>query len=187
MRKDVFGLSDLHGTTIVAVRKNGMVAMAGDGQITLGNSIVMKKGARKVRRIYHGQVIVGFAGAVADAMTLSDKFEVKLEEFGGNLTRAAVELAKEWRMDKMLRQLEAMMIVASGAQILVLSGTGEVIEPDDDVTAIGSGGAYALAAARALVAHSDLDAAGIAKEALLIASDICIFTNHNVIVETTAE
>ncbi len=180
-------MQELRGTTIVAVKKDGIVAMAGDGQVTLGNSIVMKKGATKVRRIYHGQVVIGFAGAVADAFALSEKFEAKLEECGGNLTRAAVALAKEWRTDKILRQLEAMMIVASGPQMLVLSGTGEVIEPDDNVTAIGSGGAYALAAARALIAHTDMDAAGIAEEALLIASDICIFTNGNIVVETTAE
>ena len=180
-------MSDLRGTTIVAVKKNGVIAMAGDGQVTMGNSMVMKKGARKVRRIYHGKVVIGFAGAVADAFTLSEKFEAKLEDCGGNLTRAAVELAKEWRTDKVLRQLEAMMLVASGAQLLVLSGTGEVIEPDDNVAAIGSGGPYALAAARALSAHSDLNAQEIAQEALNIAADICIFTNHNIVVETTEE
>ncbi len=180
-------MSDLRGTTIVAVKKDGVIAMAGDGQVTMGNSMVMKKGARKVRRIYHGKVVIGFAGAVADAFTLSEKFEAKLEDCGGNLTRAAVELTKEWRTDKVLRQLEAMMLVASGSQLLVLSGTGEVIEPDDNVAAIGSGGPYALAAARALSAHSSLDAQGIAKEALNIAADICIFTNHNIVVETTEE
>ncbi|MDD2568921.1 MAG: ATP-dependent protease subunit HslV, partial [Clostridia bacterium] len=164
---------ELRGTTIVAVKKDGKVAVAGDGQVTLSNSIIMKKGARKVRRLYKDQVVVGFAGSVADAFSLFDKFEIKLEEFRGNLTRSAVALAKEWRTDKMLRQLEAMMIVASGDEVLILSGSGEVIEPDDNIAAIGSGGAYALAAARALVAHTDLSAAEIAKEALTIAADIC--------------
>mgnify|MGYP000958287128 FL=1 len=176
---------ELRGTTIVAVKKDGKVAVAGDGQVTLSNSIIMKKGARKVRRLYKDQVVVGFAGSVADAFSLFDKFEIKLEEFRGNLTRSAVALAKEWRTDKMLRQLEAMMIVASGDEVLILSGSGEVIEPDDNIAAIGSGGAYALAAARALVAHTDLSAAEIAKEALTIAADICVYTNTNIIVEET--
>ena len=176
---------ELRGTTIVAVKKDGKVAVAGDGQVTLSNSIIMKKGARKVRRLYKDQVVVGFAGSVADDFSLFDKFEIKLEEFRGNLTRSAVALAKEWRTDKMLRQLEAMMIVASGDEVLILSGSGEVIEPDDNIAAIGSGGAYALAAARALVAHTDLSAAEIAKEALTIAADICVYTNTNIIVEET--
>ncbi|MDD4571682.1 MAG: ATP-dependent protease subunit HslV [Clostridia bacterium] len=176
---------ELRGTTIVAVKKDGKVAVAGDGQVTLSNSIIMKKGARKVRRLYKDQVVVGFAASVADAFSLFDKFEIKLEEFRGNLTRSAVALAKEWRTDKMLRQLEAMMIVASGDEVLILSGSGEVIEPDDNIAAIGSGGAYALAAARALVAHTDLSAAEIAKEALTIAADICVYTNTNIIVEET--
>lgn len=176
---------ELRGTTIVAVKKDGKVAVAGDGQVTLSNSIIMKKGARKVRRLYKDQVVVGFAGSVADAFSLFDKFEIKLEEFRGNLVRSAVALAKEWRTDKMLRQLEAMMIVASGDELLILSGSGEVIEPDDDIAAIGSGGAYALAAARALVAHTDMSAAEVAKEALTIAADICVYTNTNIIVEET--
>ena len=161
---------ELRGTTICGVRKDGRVAIAGDGQVTLGQSIVMKNGARKVRRLYKDQVVVGFAGAVADAFTLCDKFEGYLEEYHGNLTRSAVALAKEWRTDKVLRQLEAMMVVASGPEMLILSGNGEVIEPDDGVAAIGSGGAYALAAE-------------VAYKAIDIASDICIFTNKNIIVE----
>ncbi|HHT63910.1 MAG: ATP-dependent protease subunit HslV [Bacillota bacterium] len=172
-----------HGTTIVAIRREGKVAMAGDGQVTLGNSIAMKHGARKVRKIYNDQVVAGFAGSVADAFTLLDKFEGKLEEYRGNLQRAAVELAKEWRMDKYMRQLEAMLIVANKEMILVLSGTGEVIEPDDNITAVGSGGPYALAAARALAAHSSLGPKEIAEEALKIAADICVYTNKNIIVE----
>ena len=143
----------------------------------------MKHGARKVRKIYNDQVVAGFAGSVADAFTLLDKFEGKLEEYRGNLQRAAVELAKEWRMDKYMRQLEAMLIVANKEMILVLSGTGEVIEPDDNITAVGSGGPYALAAARALAAHSSLGPKEIAEEALKIAADICVYTNKNIIVE----
>jgi len=175
----------IQATTIVAVRKEGRVAIAGDGQVTLSNAIIMKKGACKVRRLYNGQVVIGFAGAVADAFTLSEKFEAKLAEHRGNLTRAAVALAKEWRTDKILRQLEAMMLVARDDELLVLSGTGEVIEPDDDVAAIGSGGPYALAAARALIAHTGLSAAEIAREALTIASEICVYTNDHIIVEET--
>lgn len=174
---------ELRGTTICGVKKDGKVAVAGDGQVTLGQSIVMKNGARKVRRLYKNQVVVGFAGAVADAFTLCDKFEGYLEEYHGNLTRSAVALAKEWRTDKILRQLEAMMVVASGSEMLILSGNGEVIEPDDGVAAIGSGGAYALAAARALLGNTDLSAAEVAYKAIDIASDICIFTNKNIIVE----
>ncbi len=174
---------ELKGTTICGVKRNGKVAVAGDGQVTLGQSIVMKNGARKVRRLYKNQVVIGFAGAVADAFTLSEKFEGYLEEYNGNLTRAAVTLAKEWRTDKVLRNLEAMMVVAGAGELLILSGSGEVIEPDDGIAAIGSGGAYALAAARALVAHTDMTAAEIAREAIDIASDICIFTNKNIIVE----
>lgn len=172
-----------HGTTIVAVRQEGRVAMAGDGQITLGNNIAMKHGAKKVRKIYHDQVIAGFAGSVADALTLLDKFEKKLEEYRGNLPRAAVELAKEWRMDKYMRQLEAMLIVANKETLLVLSGTGEVIEPDDQITAVGSGGPYALAAAKALALHSALAPKEIVVEALKIAADICVYTNENITVE----
>ncbi len=174
---------ELRGTTICGVKKDGKVAVAGDGQVTLGQSIVMKNGARKVRRLYKNQVVVGFAGAVADAFTLCDKFEGYLEEYHGNLTRSAVALAKEWRTDKILRQLEAMMVVASGSEMLILSGNGEVIEAGDGLAAIGSGGAYALAAARALLGNTDLSAAEVAYKAIDIASDICIFTNKNIIVE----
>ncbi|MCR6544692.1 ATP-dependent protease subunit HslV [Dehalobacterium formicoaceticum] len=172
-----------HGTTIVAVRRGDRVAVAGDGQVTLGNSIAMKHRAKKVRKIYHDKVVTGFAGSVADAFTLLGKFETKLEEYRGNLQRAAVELAKEWRMDKYMRQLEAMLIVADKDNLLVLSGTGEVIEPDDNITAVGSGGPYALAAARALAAHSDLEPRAIVEEALKIAADICVYTNHNITIE----
>ncbi len=175
--------NEMHATTIVAVAKNGKVAIAGDGQVTLSNSIIMKKGAKKVRRLYKDQVVAGFAGSVADAFTLFDKFETRLEESHGQLARSAVALAKEWRTDKMLRQLEAMLLVASKEGILIISGSGEVIEPDDGIAAIGSGGSYALAAARALAAHTDMGAAQIAKEAMNIAADICVFTNHNIIVE----
>lgn len=172
-----------HATTIVAVKHKGRIAIAGDGQVTFGGNTVMKHNAKKVRRLYHGKVLAGFAGSVADAFTLFGKFETKLEEFNGNLMRAAVELAKEWRTDRVLRKLEALLIVLDQEQMLILSGNGEVIEPDDGVTAIGSGGAYALAAARAMVKHSDLPAADIAKEALEIAADICVFTNHHITVE----
>ncbi|ATW24545.1 ATP-dependent protease subunit HslV [Candidatus Formimonas warabiya] len=172
-----------HGTTIVAMCRDGKVAIAGDGQVTFGNNMVMKHGAKKVRKMHNNQVITGFAGSVADAFTLYEKFEKKLEEYRGNLQRAAVELAKEWRMDKMMRQLEAMLIVANQETLLVLSGTGEVIEPDDNITAIGSGGPYALAAARALAAHSSLEPKQIVEEALKIAADICVYTNHNIVVE----
>lgn len=172
-----------HGTTIVAVRRGEKVAVGGDGQVTFGNNIVMKHGAKKVRRMYHNQVIAGFAGSVADAFTLFEKFEGKLEEYRGNLQRAAVELAKEWRTDKMLRQLEALLIVANKNALLVISGNGEVIEPDDNITAIGSGGPYALAAARALAGCSDLKPREIVEESLKIAADICVYTNHNITVE----
>lgn len=176
-------MADLHGTTIVCVRKGDTVAMAGDGQVTMGQSIIMKHTARKVRRIYNNTVITGFAGATADAFTLLEKFESKLQEHQGNLTRAAVEMAKEWRTDKYLRKLEAMLLVADKTATLVLSGTGDVIEPDDGVAAIGSGGSFATAAARALLRHSDLDAEGIAREAMAIAGEICVFTNDRVVVE----
>lgn len=170
-------------TTIVAVRKNGVVALAGDGQVTFGQNIIMKHGAKKVRRLYQDQVLAGFAGSVADAFTLFGKFEGKLEEYRGNLARAAVEVAREWSGDKMLRRLEALLIVADKERMFLLSGNGEVIEPDDDVMAIGSGGPYALAAARALNRFSDLGAKEIAMEALKIASEICVFTNQNITVE----
>lgn len=172
-----------HATTIVAVRQKGKTAIAGDGQVTFGQSAIMKSTARKVRRLYHGKVVAGFAGSVADAFTLFEKFEAKLEEFNGNLMRASVELAKEWRTDRVLRKLEALLLVADTETLLMISGGGEVIEPDGDVAAIGSGGFYALAAARALVKHTDMEAAEIAKEALTLAADICVFTNHNIKVE----
>jgi len=172
----------MHGTTIIAVRKDGKVAFGGDGQVTLGQT-VMKHNARKIRKLYGGKVLVGFAGATADAFTLLEKFEARLEEFQGNLTRAAVELAKDWRTSKMLRQLEALLVVADSDKTLILSGNGDVIEPDDGIAAIGSGGAYAQAAARALVSHSGLDAAGIVKESLKIAADICIYTNQQTVTE----
>ncbi|MCF7918636.1 MAG: ATP-dependent protease subunit HslV [Candidatus Cloacimonetes bacterium] len=172
----------MHGTTIIGIKHNGTIAIGGDGQVTLGNSI-MKATARKIRRLYDNKVLIGFAGATADAFTLSDKFEDKLKEYKGNLKRAAVELAKEWRSDKILRRLEAMMIVADKENLLVLTGIGDVLEPDEGIVAIGSGGNYALAAARALAKFSDLSASEIAREALTIASEICIYTNNNLLVE----
>ncbi|MBN2983589.1 MULTISPECIES: ATP-dependent protease subunit HslV [Cohnella] len=173
-----------HATTICAVRHNGKGAIAGDGQVTFGNSMVMKHTAKKVRRLYRGQVLAGFAGSVADAITLFEKFEGKLEEHHGNLQRAAVELAKDWRSDRVLRKLEAMMIVVDATGMLLLSGNGEVIEPDDGILAIGSGGSFALAAARALQRFSpQLEAKEIARNALQIASEICVYTNDNLIVE----
>ena len=178
-------MDSFHATTIFAIQHNGKSAMAGDGQVTLGNSVVMKHSARKVRKLYKGKVIAGFAGSVADAFTLSEKFEGKLEEYNGNLQRAAVELAKEWRSDKVLRKLEAMLIVMNSTSLLLVSGTGEVIEPDDGILAIGSGGNYALAAGRALKRYSgeDLSATEIARASLGIASDICVFTNDHIVVE----
>ncbi len=169
-------------TTILAVRHRGKVAMAGDGQVTVGQT-VMKQQARKVRRMYNDRVVCGFAGASADAFTLFERFEGKLDQFRGNLVRSAVELAKDWRMDKSLRRLEALLVAADARSSLIISGTGDVIEPDDGLAAIGSGGPYALAAARALVAHADLDAAAVAREAMGIAADICIYTNHNIVIE----
>ena len=171
------------GTTICAVKRDGKCAIAGDGQVTMSEHIVMKAHARKVRRLYGGKVVIGFAGSVADAFALFEKFEAKLEEYGGSLQRAAVQLALEWRNDNIMRKLEAMMIVADSENMLVVSGTGEVIEPDDGVVAIGSGGTYALAAARALIKNTELEAADIAKKALEIASEICVYTNGNIIVE----
>lgn len=170
------------GTTICCVRHGSQVALAGDGQVSLGNT-VMKHSARKIRRLYQDQILAGFAGSTADAFTLFEKFEAKLQEFNGNLSRAAVALAKDWRTDKILRRLEALLIVADKDVSLVISGAGDVIEPDDGVAAIGSGGSFALAAARALVAHSDLDAEKIVKEALHIAADICIYTNDKISIE----
>jgi ATP-dependent HslUV protease subunit HslV len=172
-----------HATTIVGVKKGEHVAIAGDGQVTFGQATIMKHTARKVRRLFHGKVIAGFAGSVADAFALFDKFELKLEEYHGNLQRAAVELAKEWRTDKMLRNLEALLIVADVQNLLILSGSGEVIEPDDGIAAIGSGGNYALAAARALVKHTDLPTAEVAREAMLVAASICVYTNEQITVE----
>ncbi|MDO4289072.1 MAG: ATP-dependent protease subunit HslV [Eubacterium sp.] len=172
-----------HATTIVGIRHNGQVAIAGDGQVTMGESTIMKATARKIRKIYNDQVLVGFAGSVADAFTLCERFEHKIEQYNGNLKRAAVELAKDWRSDKALRKLEALLIVMNKEDMLVLSGSGEVIEPDDDIAAIGSGGNYALAAARAMKRHSDLSAKEIAREALQIASEICVYTNDNIRVE----
>lgn len=172
-----------HATTIVAVKKGEHVAIAGDGQVTFGQATVMKHKARKVRRLYNGKVIAGFAGSVADAFTLFDKFEQKLEAYHGNLQRAAVELAKEWRTDKMLRNLEALLLVADTQNLLIVSGSGEVIEPDDGIAAIGSGGNYALAAARALAKHSDLPISEMVREAMLIAASICVYTNEQINVE----
>ncbi|BAB06183.1 ATP-dependent protease subunit HslV [Halalkalibacterium halodurans] len=173
-----------HATTIFAIHHNGKCAMAGDGQVTFGNAVVMKHTARKVRKIYHGKVLAGFAGSVADAFTLFEKFEAKLEEFNGNLQRSAVEVAKEWRSDKVLRRLEAMLIVMNEEHLLLVSGTGEVIEPDDGILAIGSGGNYALAAGRALKKKApQLSAREIAQAALETAGDICVYTNDQLIVE----
>lgn len=171
-----------HGTTILALQHQGKTVIAGDGQVTLGQT-VMKQRARKIRRMYHDQIIAGFAGATADALTLFEKLEAKLEQFNGNLTRAAVEMAKDWRTDKILRRLEALLVSADRDHILILSGTGDVMEPDDGVTAIGSGGPYALAAARALMSHSSLPAQEIAAEAMRIAAGLCIYTNEQIIVE----
>ncbi|MFC4735595.1 ATP-dependent protease subunit HslV [Bacillus daqingensis] len=177
-------MEKIKGTTIFAVKHNGGCAMAGDGQVTFGNAVVMKHSAKKVRRLYRGKVTAGFAGSVADAFTLYEKFETKLEEFGGNLQRAAVELAKEWRSDRVLRRLEAMLIVMDKESLYLIAGTGEVIEPDDGITAIGSGGNYALAAGRALKMHAPhLTAAEIAEAALRTAADLCVYTNDHIIVE----
>ena len=170
------------GTTVLCVRHGGRVALAGDGQVTVQNTI-MKHTARKVRRLYQDKCLAGFAGATADAFTLFEKFEKKLEQYNGNLTRAAVELAKDWRTDRMLRRLEALLIVADEEHTFVLSGNGDVIEPDDGIAAIGSGGPYAQAAAKALVAHTGLSATDIVKEAMLIASQICIYTNDRLVIE----
>ena len=172
-----------HGTTILSVRKNGKVVVAGDGQVTFGNT-VMKSNARKVRPLGDGSVIAGFAGATADAFTLFERLEAKLEQHPGQLTRACVELAKDWRTDRYLRRLEAMMAVADAEVSLVLTGNGDVLEPEDGLIGIGSGGAYALAAARALVAEDHLEAEQIARRAMKIASDICIYTNENVVLES---
>ena len=174
---------NFEGTTILAVKKNGQTAMAGDGQVTMGQAIVMKHTARKVRRMYKDSVLAGFAGATADAFTLFERFEAKLEEYRGNLLRASVELAKEWRMDKYLRRLEALLVVADKENILIISGTGDVIEPDDGVAAIGSGGPYALAASRALVGNTELSAEDIVSQGMQITAQICVYTNNNIITE----
>jgi ATP-dependent HslUV protease subunit HslV len=172
-----------HATTIVVVRKNGQVTIAGDGQVTFGQNIIMKAHARKIRTLYNGEVLAGFAGSVADALTLFEKFEDRLKESNGNLTRATVEVAREWRTDRVLRRLEALLVVADKDKTFLVSGNGEVIEPDDDVVAIGSGGPYALAAARALLRYSELPGRNIAEEALKIAAGICVYTNTNLTIE----
>jgi ATP-dependent HslUV protease subunit HslV len=172
----------VRATTVLCVRHRGQVAIGGDGQVSMGNTIV-KQGARKVRTVYHGRVLAGFAGTAADAFTLFGQFESKLEEYRGNLPRAAVELAKDWRTDRVLRRLEALLAVADAETSLLVSGTGDVIEPDDGVIGIGSGGPFALAAARALVAHTDLTAPAIVERALRIAADICVYTNDRIAVE----
>lgn len=176
-------MNELKGTTIVAVKRNGKTAIAGDGQVTMGQSVIFKNNAVKVRRLYNDKVLVGFAGSVADAFSLCNRFEEMLNKYSGNLMRSAVELASLWRLDKALRQLEAMMIVADSDQLLMLSGTGEVIEPDNDICAIGSGGNYALAAAMALKDNTKLSASEIAKKSLEIASSICVFTNGHITLE----
>jgi ATP-dependent HslUV protease subunit HslV len=174
-------LPSFHATTILAVRRDGRVALGGDGQVTMGDT-VMKGSAQKVRKMRDGRILAGFAGSVADAFTLFEKFEEKMERYPGNLSRAAVELAKDWRSDKYLRRLEALLAVADRDHLYLLSGNGDVIEPDDEIVAVGSGGSYALAAARALKAHSDLSAAEIVRRGLEIAGDICIYTNQNITV-----
>jgi len=176
-------LPEMHATTVLAIRREGRVVMAGDGQVTMGATVV-KAGARKVRRLYHERVLAGFAGATADAFTLFERLEAKLEAYAGNLPRAAVELAKDWRTDKLLRRLEALLLAADEEHLLMISGLGDVIEPENGVAAIGSGGPFALAAARALMTHSGLDAEAIARASLEIAADICIYTNRQIVVET---
>ncbi|EGV33306.1 ATP-dependent protease hslV [Thiorhodococcus drewsii AZ1] len=175
-------MENFRGTTILSVRRNGKVVIGGDGQVSLG-STVMKGNARKVRRLYKGQVLAGFAGATADAFTLFERFEGKLEKHQGHLTRSAVELAKDWRTDRMLRRLEALLCIADAKTSLMISGTGDVVEPEQDLMAIGSGGSFALSAARALFENTELDAHQIVEKGLHIAADICIYTNHNLIIE----
>jgi len=172
----------IHATTILAVRHQGRTVLAGDGQVTLGNT-VLKQGARKIRRLYNDKILAGFAGSAADSFALFSRFESKLEQYRGNLERASVELARDWRTDRLLRRLEAMLIVADRESTFLLSGTGDLIEPDDGVVAVGSGGSFAMAAARALVRHSSLDARHIVEEAMRIAADICIYTNPNLTIE----
>jgi ATP-dependent HslUV protease subunit HslV len=173
----------LHGTTIIAVHREDGCAIAGDGQVTLGQTVV-KHTARKIRRLHNGQVLAGFAGSTADAMALFSKFEAKIEEYRGNLERAAVEMSKDWRTDRVLRRLEAFLVAADRSAAFLLSGAGDVITPDDGLVAVGSGGPYALAAARALAAHTDMDAATLAQEAMKVAAAICIYTNDQIVVET---
>ena len=175
--------TELRGTTICAVRKDGKIAVAGDGQVTMGESVILKGTAKKVKRIYDDKVVTGFAGSVSDAFTLSEKFEKMLQKYSGNLMRSAVELAELWRNDKLPRRLEAMMIIADKNELYIVSGSGDVIDPDGDACAIGSGGNYALAAARALLKETDLSAKEIAYKALKIASELCVFTNDNIVVE----
>jgi len=175
-------MEQMHGTTIVSVRRNGVVVVGGDGQVTLGNT-VMKGNARKVRRLYNGKVLAGFAGGTADAFTLFERFEAKLEQFGGRLQRAAVELAKDWRTERSLRRLEALLIVADKDHSLIITGNGDVLEPEDSLLAVGSGGPFAQAAARALIDKTDLGAREIVESALKIAGDICIYTNYSTTVE----
>lgn len=175
-------MDQMHGTTILAVKKDSKIAIAGDGQVTLENSI-MKQKARKLRRLYDDKVLMGFAGSVADAQALADKFETKLREAHGNLKRAVIEFAKEWRTDRILRQLQAMIIVGNQEYLLVISGNGEVIEPDEGVAAIGSGGGFAAAAARALLRNTDMSVREIVEQSLHIAADICIYTNHEIVVD----
>ncbi len=172
----------MHATTILAVKKGNKIAIGGDGQVTLGDTVI-KSSAKKVRKLYHEKVVAGFAGSVADAFTLFDRFEEKLNSFSGDTARAAIELAKDWRSDRVLRRLEAMLIVGSEEHLFILSGDGEIIQPDDDIAAIGSGGAYALASAKALAKHSKLSPKEIVEEALNIAASICIYTNHQIIIE----
>lgn len=173
----------LRATTILAVKRDRSIAIAGDGQVTLENTVIMKHKARKIRRLYDDKVLMGFAGSVADAQTLADRFDSKLREAHGNLKRAVIEFAKEWRTDRILRRLEAMMIVGNEDYLLVISGNGEIIEPDEGVAAIGSGGAYAAAAARALLKHTDMAPGQIVQEAMNIAADICVYTNHEIVVD----
>jgi ATP-dependent HslUV protease subunit HslV len=176
-------MEQFHGTTILAVRRNGQVVIGGDGQVTMGNT-VMKPNARKVRRLYHNKILAGFAGGTADAFTLFERFEAKLEKHQGHLTRSAVELAKDWRTDRMLRRLEALLIVADHESSLLITGNGDVLEPEDNILAIGSGGNFALAAARALLESTELPASAIVEKSLHIAADICIYTNHHLTLET---
>jgi ATP-dependent HslUV protease subunit HslV len=175
-------VEEIRGTTILSVRRGGKVVIGGDGQVSMGN-IVMKGNARKVRRLYKGQVLAGFAGATADAFTLFERFEGKLEKHSGHLTRAAVELAKDWRTDRMLRRLEALLVVANKEASLILTGTGDVVEPEDSLMAIGSGGSYAQAAARAMLDTTELSAREVVERGLSIAADICVYTNHNLVIE----